>query len=113
MAKRVTGHYEESTYGGETVRAFVPAPLDPRLALAPEIDPVLRGVNEERLARLEIAGQMVPSHGWFVCAFARKEAVISSQIEGTQVTLAVSAARGSHMRATLSVRLPQLSSALG
>jgi Fic family protein len=39
------------------------------------------------LARLEVAGEMVPSLDWFIYAFVRKEAVVSSQIEGTQATL--------------------------
>ena len=33
------------------------------------------------------AGEMVPSLDWLIYAFVRKEAVISSQIEGTQATL--------------------------
>src|SRR5690606_9829273 len=35
----------------------------------------------------ELAGEMVPSLDWFIYAFVRKEAVVSSQIEGTQATL--------------------------
>lgn len=42
---------------------------------------------ERGLARLEVAGEMVPSLDWFIYAFVRKEAVITSQIEGTQATL--------------------------
>jgi len=42
---------------------------------------------ESNLAKLETAGQMVPSLDWFVDAFVRREAVISSQIEGTQASL--------------------------
>jgi Fic family protein len=42
---------------------------------------------EQALARLEVAGEMVPSLDWFIFAFVRKEAVLSSQIEGTQATL--------------------------
>ncbi len=42
---------------------------------------------QHALARLEVAGEMVPSLAWFIYAFVRKEAVISSQIEGTQATL--------------------------
>lgn len=43
--------------------------------------------GEQALARLELAGEMVPSLDWFIYAFVRKEAVLSSQIEGTQATL--------------------------
>jgi Fic family protein len=39
------------------------------------------------LGRLAVAGQLIPSADWFLYGFVRKEAVISSQIEGTQATL--------------------------
>jgi Fic family protein len=42
---------------------------------------------EQALTRLDLAGEMVPSLDWFIYAFVRKEAVISSQIEGTQASL--------------------------
>jgi Fic family protein len=42
---------------------------------------------EQALTRLELAGEMVSSLDWFIYAFVRKEAVLSSQIEGTQATL--------------------------
>src|SRR5207253_8884443 len=42
---------------------------------------------EQELSRLDLAGEMVPSIEWFIYAFVRKEAVVSSQIEGTQATL--------------------------
>ena len=86
---RVTGDYRISSQGGETVRAFVPHPLPPR-------NPPLvldAALTEHHLAatadlrRLALAGQMVPSPDWFLYGFVRKEAVISSQIEGTQATL--------------------------
>jgi Fic family protein len=74
---------------GEEVSAFVPAPLppgDPPLALAGPLGERLRAA-EQALVRLELAGEMVPSLDWFLYAFVRKEAVLSSQIEGTQATL--------------------------
>ncbi|HET8541905.1 MAG TPA: Fic/DOC family N-terminal domain-containing protein, partial [Anaeromyxobacter sp.] len=43
--------------------------------------------SEHALARLDLAGEMVPSLDWFIHAFVRKEAVVSSQIEGTEATL--------------------------
>lgn len=89
MSTRVTGTYANSVAGGEPVKAFVPAPLPPR---APPLD--LSGKLAERLqeaepalARLELAGEMVPSVDWLLHAFVRKEAVLSSQIEGTQASL--------------------------
>jgi Fic family protein len=86
---RTTGVYRTSTTAGESVQAFVPHPLPPR---DPElqITEVIERLHAEALtalARLEVAGRMVPSTGWFLYGFVRKEAVISSQIEGTQATL--------------------------
>jgi Fic family protein len=86
---RTTGTYETTSAGGEDVRAFVPHPLPPtRPAL--KIVGDLASLNqraETGLAALEAAGRMVPSLDWFVYSFVRKEAVISSQIEGTQASL--------------------------
>lgn len=86
---RTTGTYRTSTTAGEAVQAFVPYPLppaDPALQTAGDIDR-LHAEALTGLARLEVAGRMVPSTGWFLYGFVRKEAVISSQIEGTQATL--------------------------
>lgn len=86
---RTTGRYESTAVGGEAAAAFVPHPLPPR-------DPPVQitGALAERLAAaerglelLELAADMVPSVDWFLYAFVRKEAVVSSQIEGTQATL--------------------------
>jgi Fic family protein len=86
---RVTGRYERTAVAGEEVRAFVPGPLppaDPTLSLDLEALELL-GRADRELGRLELAGEMVPSVDWFIYGFVRKEAVISSQIEGTQATL--------------------------
>ena len=83
---RPTGSYISSTIAGEDVRAFVPPPLpaDPPLAV-----PAARLAAAEAAVRnLELVAQMVPSLDWFLYGFVRKEAVLSSQIEGTQATLA-------------------------
>ncbi|MBM3555639.1 MAG: Fic family protein [Alphaproteobacteria bacterium] len=85
---RKTGRYLRSIAGSEEVWAFSPAPLppsDPAIDL-PALADRLRGA-EEAVARLDLAGTMLPSLDWFLYAFLRKEAVISSQIEGTQATL--------------------------
>jgi Fic family protein len=89
MSKRTTGRYERTTFGGEEVAAFIPHPLppgDPPLGISPALAERLKAA-EQALIRLELAGEMVPSLDWFIDAFVRKEAVVSSQIEGTQATL--------------------------
>ena len=89
MPKRTTGRYERTTVGGEEVTAFVPLalpPASPPVEVSPALERRLRAA-EQALVRLELAGEMVPSLDWFIYAFVRKEAVVSSQIEGTQATL--------------------------
>jgi Fic family protein len=86
---RDTGRYERSTVGGEEIAAFVPRslpPTDPPLDLGGRLT-VLVEDAEVAVARLEVAGAMVPSLSWLIYSFVRKEAVISSQIEGTQASL--------------------------
>jgi Fic family protein len=86
---RTTGTYRTSTIAGKAVQAFVPHPLPPRdpdLLVAGEIER-LHANALTSLARLEVAGRMVPSTNWFLYGFVRKEAVLTSQIEGTQATL--------------------------
>ncbi|MGB3562884.1 MAG: Fic family protein [Thermoanaerobaculia bacterium] len=86
---RTTGEYERITAGGEEVAAFIPYPLppeNPQLALDTETRTFVHDAEHE-LARLELASEMVPSLDWFLYGFVRKEAVVSSQIEGTQATL--------------------------
>ncbi len=86
---RQTGLYVRTTHGGEEVRAFVPHPLPPATPPLDLSGPVANRLRpaEEALRRLDLAGDMVPSLDWFIYAFVRKEAVVSSQIEGTQATL--------------------------
>ncbi len=89
MAHRATGTLETTSAGGETVAAFVPYPLPPAKPALVLDDPLSRRLEiaVQALARLELAGEMVPSLDWFLYGFVRKEAVLSSQIEGTQATL--------------------------
>jgi Fic family protein len=87
--KRTSGRYERTIAGNEAVQAFVPAalpPKDPEIKIDGQLTERLR-TAEHALARLDLASEMVPSLDWFIYAFVRKEAVISSQIEGTQATL--------------------------
>ncbi|RMH35947.1 MAG: Fic family protein, partial [Deltaproteobacteria bacterium] len=79
MSKRETGRYESTSAGGEQVRAFVPHPLPPTgppILIEGELAERVRAA-EQALARLELAGEMVPSLDWFIYAFVRKEAVLS------------------------------------
>jgi Fic family protein len=73
--------------GGETVHAFIPPPLPP----IPPIDvlPLLRWLSaaDHALGRLDGIATLLPSHELFLYMYVRKEAVLSSQIEGTQSTL--------------------------
>lgn len=83
-----TGRYVRTTVAGESVQSFVPDPLPPRLPTK-----VRAGLKmplqaaEAALAKLNLAGEMIPSLDWFIYAFVRKEALLSSEIEGTQATL--------------------------
>ena len=86
---RETGTYRISTVHGEAVRAFIPhtlPPVEPPLAIEGDlVDRHAAAVNS--IGRLRVAAAMVPDPGWFLYGFVRKEAVLSSQIEGTQATL--------------------------
>src|SRR5262245_513939 len=89
MSKRTTGRYERTTVGAEEVAAFIPHPLPPSkpaITVGAALARRLRAA-EQSLARLDVAGEIVPSLDWFIYGFVRKEAVLSSQIEGTQATL--------------------------
>ena len=89
MPERTTGRYERTTVGGEEVAAFVPhalPPADPPIVIDAALAERLRAA-ERALIRLELAGEMVPSLDWFIYAFVRKEAVLSSQLERTHATL--------------------------
>ena len=85
---RVTGSYVTSTTLGESVRAFVPHALPPA---APVLDASsyaeLNRTAELSLARLQGVAGLVPSIDWLLYSAIRKEALLTSQIEGTQVTL--------------------------
>lgn len=87
--KRITGTYARVTTLGEPVRAFVPHPLppsDPKLASDSYVD--LNRQAELALARLTGVAGLVPSVDWLLYGAIRREALLTSQIEGTQATLA-------------------------
>jgi Fic family protein len=73
---------------GSAARAFVPQPLPPDPPL--EIGGELRGALDHglvALGRLDSVSALLPETGLFLYAYVRKEAVLSSQIEGTQSSL--------------------------
>jgi Fic family protein len=85
---RDTGTYVISTTLGEPVRAFVPHPLPlAGPALAPDLYADLNRQAELALARLAGVSGLVPSVDWLLYSAIRKEALLTSQIEGTQATL--------------------------
>ncbi len=83
-----------STRAGRTIRqpegyrAFIPAPLppDPPLAFDVQLATVLAGAGTA-LGRLDGVAATLPNPELFVAMYVRREAVLSSQIEGTQSTL--------------------------
>ena len=88
MKRGTTGRYERATSGGEAVRAFVPAPLPP--APLPLLEGELQLALERAhlaLGRLDSVSTLLPDTALFLYAYVRKEAVLSSQIEGTQSSL--------------------------
>lgn len=87
MKRGETGHYETSAVGGERIEAFVPAPLPPAppLDLAVVLAPLERALLA--LGRLDALSALLPDTHLFLYTYVRKEAVLSSQIEGTQSTL--------------------------
>ena len=89
MSQTPTGQYVTlSDLAGEVVRAFVPDPLPPRRT-AP-IAPSLRDLLDRTLValgRLDSVSGLLPETKLFLYTYVRKEAVLSSQIEGTQSSL--------------------------
>ena len=85
MLRDGQGRYEVTAFGGERVQAFVPAPLPPNPPLI--LDGTLQQDLEAAvlaLGRLDGIAAHLPDKALFLYAYVRKEAVLSSQIEGTQ-----------------------------
>ena len=89
MHRPAPGRYVTVTTAGEPFRAFVPAPLPPEppvvwaAALRRRFDAALVA-----LGRLDAVTALLPNAALLLYSFVRKEAVLSSQIEGTQSSLA-------------------------
>ncbi len=88
MNRGITGQYEVTSTGGEHVQAFVPAALPPVPPL--EFTGALQQLLESAaiaLGRLDSISTLLPDTSLFLYSYIRKEAVLSSQIEGTESSL--------------------------
>lgn len=88
MKRELQGRYVSISTVGEKAQAFVPAPLPPH----PPIDwtPELRSKFDQALlalGRLDSVSTLLPETSLFLYMYVRKEAVLSSMIEGTQSSL--------------------------
>ncbi len=88
MRRGLTGEYSTLVVGGEPVRAFIPRPVPPEPALG--VDAKLREALDQALlalGRLDSVTTLLPDTQLFLYMYVRKEAVLSSRIEGTQSSL--------------------------
>ena len=89
VIRQVTGKYTTVSTTGEAFKAFVPSPLPPEPPVV--LDTALEQLHSEALmalGRLDGITSLLPDPKQFLYAYVRKEAVASSQIEGTQSSLA-------------------------
>lgn len=88
MRRGEVGSYEVTITGDEQVRAFVPLPLPPQppLDLSGSLQQMLEAALLA-LGRLDGVTTLLPDQTLFLYTYVRKEAVLSSQIEGTQSSL--------------------------
>ncbi|MFN4771930.1 MAG: Fic family protein [Gemmatimonas sp.] len=88
MLRGPTGTWRTETSSGEAVRAFIPAPLPPVPPL--QLDAIAQSIVDDSLlalGRLDSVALLLPDTRLFLYTYVRKEAVLSSQIEGTQSSL--------------------------
>lgn len=88
MHRGLTGHHVPSIAGGVNCQAFVPTPLPPEPALSLN-EKLQRRLSAAHIAlgRLDGISMLLPDAQLFLYSYVRKEAVMSSQIEGTQSSL--------------------------
>lgn len=88
MKRGLSGYFVPLSLSGEEARAFVPHPLPPKPP--PLLDETLSRAQERAtfaLGRLDGLAAALPDSSLLLYAYVRKEAVLSSQIEGTQSSL--------------------------
>ena len=81
------GRYVVQTYENEQVRAFVPPPLPPDPPVHLDRLQHLLDLANQAVGRLDGLASILPDLSLFIYTYVRKEAVLSSQIEGTQSSL--------------------------
>lgn len=89
MKRSLQGRYLKVATAGEAFESFVPSPLPPQPAV--EWTPELRVRFDAALlalGRLDAVTDLLPNASLLLYSFVRKEAVLSSMIEGTQSSLA-------------------------
>lgn len=88
MKRGLQGKYTSVSTVGETARAFVPRPLppEPSIQWSPELQSQFAAAHAA-LGRLDGISSILPETTVFLYSYVRKEAVLSSQIEGTQSSL--------------------------
>ena len=88
MERGITGRYGTTLFQGERIQAFVPYPLppDPHLEFDGSLMRALEGATFA-VGRLDAISTLLPDKDLFIYAYVRKEAVLSSQIEGTRSSL--------------------------
>ncbi|MCW3051158.1 MAG: hypothetical protein JWN14_328 [Chthonomonadales bacterium] len=88
MKRGLQGYLLPQVMPGESFRAFVPHPLPPKpdLEFNTELNDLLEQANRA-IGRLDGISLLLPNIALFLYFYIRKEAVLSSQIEGTQSSL--------------------------
>lgn len=82
------GSYRTNLHGEMTYKSFLPTPLSSNLEINIDEDmlKILIDANKS-ITKLEILSNNIPNMDLFIAMYVRKEALLSSQIEGTQATL--------------------------
>lgn len=86
--KNRAGYFKSNLYGEMEYKSFVPAilPPNPTIELSKDIVDILVKANKQ-ITLLEGIATRIPNMDLFISMYVRKEALMSSQIEGTQATL--------------------------
>ena len=80
------GEYVKNLSGEAEYKSFCPAPLPPLLEMDADMITALIGATKA-LATLDTLSANIPNMSLFISMYVRKEALLSSQIEGKQATL--------------------------